>query len=153
MSDEVDIHKQIIWAIFWVHETHHTFWSWKGLWSSGKYDRASFWGGGANEHLPPPFARISPLLGTCEHCMRCESKTSDAPHPPKLFNRQLSPPLDNLITKWTLTLGDPLCVVWTYQCPFICGSMSVLLLVIACWVLNEKFPGLFGTDPMYTEVM
>ena len=33
------------------------------------------WGG---RHLPP-FARIWPSLGTCEHCVRCGNKASDFP--------------------------------------------------------------------------
>ena len=42
------------------------------------------WGGGGGGKAKPLLARIlPPSLGTCEHCMRCENKTSDAP--PTLF--------------------------------------------------------------------
>ena len=47
----------------------------------------------------PPLATILSPFGTCEHCMRCENKTSDAsPFPlPELFICRLSSPLDNFL--------------------------------------------------------
>ena len=66
-----------------------------GYWSNGWYMAVGThaglhlggrwgWGGGGGGKAKPLLARIlPPSLGTCEHCMRCENKTSDAP--PTLF--------------------------------------------------------------------
>ena len=66
------------------------------------YTRASFMGGGGGKGGYFPLARIMPTLGTCEHCMSCESKTSD-PHPPSFLTVNFCP-LDNF-SKWTLVMG------------------------------------------------
>ena len=62
--------------------------------------RASFRGA-----FTPLSQNLSPPLGTCEHCMRHESKTSDAP---QTFNRQLVPPLASFSQR-PLACPLPLC--------------------------------------------
>ena len=54
---------------------------------------------------------LPPTLGTCEHCMRCEGKTSDAP-PPSFLTINLCPLL-------TIFLNEPL--------PFACGKCQFCL--------------------------
>ena len=54
--------------------------------SAGCHQTLSSWVGLASIFVPHP-------LGTCEHCMKCDNKTSAAP-PSMLFNRQLLPSLE-----------------------------------------------------------
>ena len=64
----------------------------------------SSWVGSASIFVPHP-------LGTCEHYRRCDNKTSDAPPPPKLLNRQLLPPLDNFYKRTLEVAMLLLCVL------------------------------------------
>ena len=67
--------------------------------SAEYHQTLSSWVGLASIFVPHP-------LGTCEHCMKCDNKTSDAPPPPMLFNRQLLPSLEMGVAMLLLCVLD-----------------------------------------------